>query len=149
DLAPSLEERARIQNEVGLVYERELDQDATAVESYRQALEFDAGNTDALDSLERLYTKLDRPAELLTVYERKLELTEDYRERVKLLFKSAAIWEDKFQNLANADACVEAVLQLDPTSLQAVQTLVRLRKSLENWDGLVHALEQQAQLAEG
>jgi tetratricopeptide (TPR) repeat protein len=149
DLAPSLEEQARLQNELALVYERELSQDPTAIEAYRQSLEFDPANAEALDALERLYTKLDRPAELLTVYERKLELTEDYRERVKLLFKSAAIWEDKFQNLANADACVEAVLQLDPTSLQAVQTLERLRKAQENWEGLVVALEQHAQLSEG
>ncbi len=40
---------------------------------YRQALEFDPGCREALESLERLYTKLDRPAELLEVYERQLE----------------------------------------------------------------------------
>ena len=58
--------------------------------------------------------RLDRPADLLAVYERQLELTEDYRERVKMLFQCAAIWEDRYQNPANADACIEGVLAHGP-----------------------------------
>jgi tetratricopeptide (TPR) repeat protein len=61
----------------------------------------------------RLYTKLDRAAELLGVYDAELRLA-DSRERVKILFKTAGIWEDKYQNLENADACLEAVLAVDP-----------------------------------
>ena len=147
DLAPSLEERARIQVEVAQVQERDLGDEEAAVEAYRASLEFDPQNREAVDALERLYTRLNRPADLLAVYERQLELTEDYREKVRILFRSAAIWEDPYQNAANADACVEGILTLDPTNLQAIKTLVRLRLAQGRFEDLVAVLERHIQLA--
>ena len=146
DIAPTPEDRARIQVEVAQVYERDLQDDEAAVEGYRQALEFDPANAQALASLEQLYSKLDRPAELLAVYERQIELTSDYRERVKILFRSATIWEERYQNLANADACIEAALQVDPQNLQAIKTLERLRKSQGRWDELIGVVDRHIQL---
>ncbi len=146
DIAATPEERSRIQVEVAALYDRELGDDEAAIEGYRQALEFDPANVDALNALEQLYTKLDRPAELLQVYERQLELTQDYRERVKTLFKSSNIWEDRYQNLANADACVDAVLTIDPQNLQAIKTLERLRKAQGRWDELIGVVDRHIQL---
>lgn len=146
DLAATPEDRSRIQVEVAQVYERDLQDDEAAIEGYRQALEFDPANTIALDALEQLYTKLDRPAELLAVYERQLELTQDYRERVKVLFKSASIWEDRYQNLANADQCIEGVLSIDPQNVQAIKTLERLRKAQGRWDELIGVVDRHIQL---
>ena len=146
DISPTPEDRARIQVEVAQVYERDLQDDEAAVEGYRQALEFDPANPQALASLEQLYSKLDRPAELLAVYERQIELTSDYRERVKILFRSAAIWEERYQNLGHADACIEAALQVDPQNIQAIKTLERLRKSQGRWDELIGVVDRHIQL---
>ncbi|MFZ5444170.1 MAG: tetratricopeptide repeat protein [Myxococcota bacterium] len=146
DIAPTPEERSRIQVEVAQVYERDLQDDEAAVEGYRQALEFDPANGQALGALEQLYSKLDRPAELLAVYERQIELTSDYRERVKILFRSAAIWEERYQNLGHADACIEAALQVDPQNIQAIKTLERLRKSQGRWDELIGVVDRHIQL---
>ncbi len=146
DIAPTPEDRARLQVEVAQVYERELQDDEAAVEGYRQALEFDPANPQALASLEQLYSKLDRPAELLAVYERQIELTSDYRERVKILFRSASIWEERYQNLGHADACIEAALQVDPQNIQAIKTLERLRKSQGRWDELIGVVDRHIQL---
>jgi tetratricopeptide (TPR) repeat protein len=146
DLASSVEERARIQLEVAGVYERDIGDEEAAVAAYRQVLEFDGYNREALESLERLHTKLDQPADLLAIYERMLEQSTDYRERVRVLFRSASIWEDTYQNPANADACVEGVLAIDPQNLQAIKTLIRLRRTQERWEELVTAYERQLQL---
>jgi tetratricopeptide (TPR) repeat protein len=146
DVVPTPEERSHIQLEVAVVYERDLGDDEAAVEGYRQALEFDPANGAALDALERLYSKLDRPAELLSVYERQLELTHDYRERVKILFKSAGIWEERFANLPHADLCIEAALQVDPNNVQAIKTLERLRKAQGRWDELIGVVDRHLQL---
>ncbi|MDY7229820.1 tetratricopeptide repeat protein [Hyalangium rubrum] len=147
DLMATPEERARIQVEVAGVYERDIGDEEAAVVAYRQALEFDPANSQSLESLERLHTKLDQPAELLAVYERMLELSTDYRERVRVLFRSAGIWEDKYQNPANADACIEAILAIDATNLQAIKTLIRLRRAQERWEDLIVAYERQLGLA--
>ena len=146
DIAPTPEDRARLQVEVAQVYERDLGDDEAAVEGYRQALEFDPANAQALGSLEQLYSKLDRPAELLAVYERQIELSSDYRERVKILFRSATIWEERYQNLQHADACIEAALQVDPQNIQAIKTLERLRKSQGRWDELIGVVDRHIQL---
>lgn len=142
DIAQTPEDRARIQVEVAQVHERDLHDDEAAVEGYRQALEFDPSNGAALDALERLYSKLDRPADLLAVYERQIELTTDYRERIKILFKSASIWEERYQNLANADACIDSALQVDPQNLQALKALERLRKAQGRWDELIGVVDR-------
>lgn len=146
DIAPTPEERSRVQVEVAQVYERDLRDDEAAIEGFRQALEFDPANFPALEALEKLYSRLDRPAELLSVYERELELTSDYRERVKLLFKSASIWEERYQNLLNADACIDAALQVDPQNLQAIKTLERLRKAQGRWDELIGVVDRHINL---
>jgi golgin subfamily B member 1 len=146
DIAQTPEERSRIQVDVAQVYERDLKDDEAAVEGFRQALEFDPANTIALEALEKLYSRLDRPAELLSVYERELELTSDYRERVRLLFKSASIWEERYQNLVNADACIDAALQVDPQNIQAIKTLERLRKAQGRWDELIGVVDRHINL---
>ena len=146
DLSDDGAERARLQAEVAQVHERELSDDEAAIEGYRMALEFDPTHRDALGALERLYTKLDRPAELLAVYERQLEVTGDSRERAKILFKSAAIWEERYGNLGHADACIEGILAQDPANLQAVKTLERLRRAQERWEDLAAVLQHHAGL---
>ncbi|HEX8439664.1 tetratricopeptide repeat protein [Archangium sp.] len=147
DLAGTVEERARIQVEVAGVYERDIGDDEAAVAAYRQALEFEPYNPTALEALERLHTRLDQPAELLATYERMLEVISDYRERVRVLFRCASIWEDKYQNPANADAFIEGVLAIDPQNLQAIKALIRLRRMQARWEDLVAAYERQLQLA--
>jgi tetratricopeptide (TPR) repeat protein len=147
DLAPSAGERAALQVQAASVYERELSDAEAAVQAYRQALEFDPGSREALEALERLYSQLDRPADLLTIYERQLELSGDYREKVKVLFKSAAIWEGKYQNLEHAALCVQGVLQLEPANLQAVRALARLRRAQARWDDLVQVLGHHVQVS--
>jgi tetratricopeptide (TPR) repeat protein len=146
DIAPSPEQRSQIQVEVAQLYERDLQDDEAAVEGFRQALEFDPGNAAALDALEQLFTRLNRPADLLSVYERQIELTDDYREKVKIYFKSAQIWEDTYQNLGNADQCIEYALMLDSQNLQAIKTLERLRKAQGRWDELIGVVDRHINL---
>ncbi|HSP18171.1 MAG TPA: gliding motility protein, partial [Myxococcaceae bacterium] len=147
DLLPTSEERAQLQNAIASLQEKEIGDEEAAVDAFREALALDPRNTEAVSALERLYTRLDRPADLLAIYERQLELTEDYREKVKILFHSAGIWEDRYQNAANADACIDGVLALDPTNLQAIKALERLRRTQARWEDLVGVLERHIQLA--
>ena len=53
-----------------------------------------------------------------------------------------AIWEDKYQNLANADACLVGVLELDPRNTQAIKDLERLKRAQGRWDELVQIYDR-------
>lgn len=148
DLASTQQERLRLQLELSGVYERDLGDDEAAVACYRQALELDSANREALEALERLFTKLDQPSELLATYDHILSLpSTDWRERIRVLFRAAGLWEDKFQNLDNADNYIAAVLEVDATNLQAIKTLIRLRRTQGRWEDLISAYQRQLHLS--
>lgn len=142
DLAAHPTERAELQHQVAELYERELNDDEAAIAGYRQALEFDPTHRDSIGALEKIYTRLDRSAELLGVYNQQLEFVTDPKERIKILFKCASIWEDKYQNLANADACLIGVLELDPRNTQAIKDLERLKRAQGRWEELVQIYDR-------
>jgi tetratricopeptide (TPR) repeat protein len=74
DLAASDEARVGYQLQIATLQENEIGDDEAAVEAYRTALGMDDRSREALAGLERLYTKLDRFAELNRVYERQIAL---------------------------------------------------------------------------
>ncbi|MBI3180785.1 MAG: tetratricopeptide repeat protein [Myxococcales bacterium] len=145
DVFHSPEGRAGVQVEIAELWERDAADPEAAVRSFRMALELDPRNAAALASLERLYGRLDRPAELLGVLERRLGLSPSPKERVELLFQCAFLWEDRLGNPLKADASVEAVLSIEPKNLQAIQALERLRREQGRFRELVAAQERHLQ----
>ena len=54
-----------------------------------------------------------------------------------MLFRARASGRTSTRTSANADACVEGVLAIDPQNLQAIKTLERLRKAQGRWEELI------------
>ncbi len=126
DLAATDEARVSYQLQIAGLHEAEIEDDEAAVEGYRTALGLDDGNREALAGLERLYTKLDRFAELNRVYERQIALAEDPREKVRILAKSAGIHDEKLHDPRAAIEKNEAILKIDGGNLPAIKALERL-----------------------
>jgi tetratricopeptide (TPR) repeat protein len=142
DLAQHPAERAELQAQVAGLHETKLQDEEAAIAGYRQALEFDPTHRESINALEQLYTRLDRSAELLGVYNQQLEFVQDTKERIKILFKAASIWEEKYQNLANADSCLHSILAVDMRNLQAIKGLERLKRAQGKWDELVQIYDR-------
>ncbi|HET9554610.1 MAG TPA: tetratricopeptide repeat protein, partial [Anaeromyxobacteraceae bacterium] len=141
DLAADDEARIRWQLQIAGLYENEIGDDEAAVEAYRTVLGLDDRRREALAGLERLYTKLDRFAELNRVYERQVQLSGDPAEQVRILAKSAGIFEEKMQDPARAIAQNEAVLGLDGGNLGAVKALERLYREQGQFEKLLTVLQ--------
>ncbi len=141
DLAATDEARVDYQLQIAGLYEAEIEDDEAAVEGYRTALGLDDGNREALAGLERLYTKLDRFAELNRVYERQIALAEDPREKVRILAKSAGIHDEKLRDPRAAIEKNEAILKLDGGSLPAIKALERLYRDEHMWDRLISLMQ--------
>src|SRR5581483_1164879 len=142
-------ERSRIQLQIGEIDEVELHDDEAALSAYQLALELDPKSLPTLQALERLYSRLDRSAELLRVYDRQLELVAP-AERAKVLFKAAQVWEEKLQNALNAIASLEGVLALEPRNPRALQDLARLYREEGDCPHLAQTLQRHiAALKEG
>ncbi|MGZ6029237.1 MAG: tetratricopeptide repeat protein, partial [Myxococcaceae bacterium] len=148
DLAPDDASRVAWQLQVAALFENEIGDDEAAVEAYRTVLGLDDQSTQALAGLERLYTKLDRFAELNRVYEKQAELAADPRETVRILGKSAGIWEEKLGNPQKAIEKSEQVLQLDGGNLPAVKSLERLYRQEGQWEKLISITQHHVTLAQ-
>ena len=147
DLAPDEEHRVAYQLQIAALCEGELGDDEAAVGAYRAVLGSDDAHREALAGLERLYTKLDRFAELNRVYERQAEIAADPREKVRILGKSAAIWEEKLGDAQHAIERNEAVLALDPDHPAALKRLEALYRREGHWEELIEVLQRGAALA--
>ncbi|MFL5271536.1 MAG: tetratricopeptide repeat protein [Anaeromyxobacteraceae bacterium] len=148
DLSGDDTARVAYQLQVAALHENELGDDEAAVEAYRSVLGLDDRNREALAGLERLYTKLDRFAELNRVYERQAELATDPREKVRILGKSAGIWQEKLGNPSRAIERNEAILAIDGSNLQALKSLEALYRRDARWDKLIAVLQHHATLSQ-
>jgi tetratricopeptide (TPR) repeat protein len=146
DLAPTEEARVGWQLQIASLLESEMADDEAAVEAYRTVLGLDDRNAAALAGLERLYTKLDRFAELNRIYERQIALAEDPREKIRVLGRSAAIHEEKLHDNHAAMERNEAVLQLDGGNVPAVKNLERLYRAEAMWDRLISVMQHHVSL---
>ena len=148
DLASTEEARIGWQLQIASLFENEMADDEAAVEGYRTVLGLDDQNAEALFGLERLYTKLDRFAELNRVYERQIALAADPREKTRVLGKSAAIHEEKLHDPRLAIEKNEAILTFDGGNLPAVKNLERLYRAEAMWDRLIPLLQHHVTLVQ-
>jgi tetratricopeptide (TPR) repeat protein len=148
DLAPDDVARIGWQLQLAALHENELADDEAAVEDYRSALGLDDRRPEALAGLERLYTKLDRFAELNRVYERQADLAQDPREKVRILGKSASIWEEKLNNIPKAIERQEQILAADGGNLGAAKALEALYRREGAWEKLIAVMSHHLTLVQ-
>jgi tetratricopeptide (TPR) repeat protein len=146
DQASDDPQRAALQLQIADITEQGLVDDEAAISAYRMALELDPVSMPALVALERIYSKLDRAAELLHVYDRQAEVAEP-RERIKVLFKAAQVWEEKLGNPTNAIACLEGVLDVEPHAIVALKDLERLYRQAGDGEHLALTLQRRLAVA--
>ena len=137
ELAPTMEDRLALRYRAAGLWEQQLENPDQAIATYKLILDDDGGHTLALKALERLFTSLNRPEELLRVFERMVQMAPSPDEAVRLLAKIAATWEESFEDLRSAVAAWERVLQVDGQNVAAVRNLERLLRTLGEWELLV------------
>lgn len=141
ELASTSEERLAIRYRTAGLWETELDNPDQAIAVYRTVLDDDSSHQLSLKALERLFTSLNRPEELLKVFERMAQLAPHAEEAVRLLNKIASLHEESFEDLRSAANAHERILQVDPQNVPAIKNLQRLLRALGEWELLVQAYE--------
>ena len=127
-------ERAELFREIGLIYDRELDDESGALDAYQEADRLAPGHPDVLDALARLSTKLGVPdEEALAAVERLAQVTADPKARARVLTRAAEI--AKLHDWDKAQKLYERARKDDPDLAPAV-------------DGFVGLLRDRGQLAE-
>jgi tetratricopeptide (TPR) repeat protein len=119
-----------------------------AAQGYAQVLVLDAADAEALGALEQLFTRTERWSDLIGVFERRLEQTNDPEQREKLLGQMAETYDQRLGRPDDAVASYQKVLEVDPSSLSALTALDAIFTRQAAWPRLAENLESQLALAD-
>ena len=127
---------------IGALDEQQLKNPEEAARLYREVLEIDASNLDAMRGLERVYGVLARWADLVLVLESQLDVVSTERDRIDTLFKIAKVQEEQFLKADLQAARLEQILEIDPNHEPSLEGLARAYRRLRQWLDLVNAYER-------
>ena len=131
-----------------------------AIPLWKQVLDTDAENKEALDSLEKLAEREKDWTTLAEVIERRVSATLDEKEQIRLLSKLAGLYGEQLNDGALAASGWKRVLKIDPKNGKALRTLresyvqagdwtalEELYGETNDWEGLAEVLGNAAERA--
>ena len=127
---------------IGSLYETSLKDPTRAAQVYREVIEVDAGNLQAMRGLGRVYELLQQWAELVKILETQLDVVSTERERIETLTQLAGLQEEHFLKADVAAQRLEQVLEIDPNNEAAYFALERNYRKLRQWNELITAYER-------
>ncbi|TNF38434.1 MAG: tetratricopeptide repeat protein [Deltaproteobacteria bacterium] len=134
--------RLAIKLEVARTWHKRLASLEDARVFYHKVLDEEPEHQEALDALEGIYVDLDRAEDLLGIYRRKIELTEDLEQKLDYLFRTSDLLRDRLERPEDAIAAAREALDLVPGHLPAIQRLDELYTLSQRWDDLGRTLEE-------
>src|SRR5690606_27969254 len=127
---------------LGELREQRLNDAEGAAKAYREVLEFDDSQLNALRGLERVLPKIEQWTELVTALEKQLDVVDIEKERVLLLLRLAEVQEQQFLKADLAAQRLEQALQIDPAQLPAYVSLARCYRRLKQWNDLIETMRR-------
>ena len=150
ELASSDVDKARMAEAIAATYEEKLEDAANAIALYQRALAFDANSAASQSALARLLEESERWPDLASALEMELATSrpEDTERQLGLLLRIGAIRRDKLTKPAEAALSYEAVLELEPQHVPALESLEELYELLDREKDLLRVLEARAEATE-
>ena len=129
------------------IYEEVLENADRSIDVYRQVLNVDENDRDAIDALERLYIRLERWEPLKDIYSKKAELASDPEDKKAMLFVLGQVYDRELKDSTRAIETYQTILDLDPEDVTSIQALDRLYQAGGRWYDLLQILEREVELA--
>ncbi|MCB9555099.1 MAG: tetratricopeptide repeat protein [Deltaproteobacteria bacterium] len=140
------DERKQLLFRAAQLYEDVLEQQGEAIATYQQVLDIDDSDAAAIESLQRLYVKLERWDDLKDIYARKVELARDPDVKRQILYALGGLYEQQLGDLERAVETFQAALDLDAEDQVAIRALDRLYQQAERWYDLLQILERRVEM---
>ncbi len=128
------------------ILEERLGQKDAAIERYNRCLQLQPGYLPAQKALVRLYEGAGRWADLAAMYEQDLLQTADRDEMIAILFRTAALFEERLSDLDRAIESMRRVLEIAGDHLPAMRKLGALLERTGKWADLIALNEAEAAL---
>jgi tetratricopeptide (TPR) repeat protein len=129
------------------INETHLDEMPVAFLFLQAAHRENAGDTEILESLERVGTAAELYHELTQEFELALESFEDDEERIEVHLKSARIHRDRLNRVDDAVRHFRGVLSVDAEHEDTLRELADVLRDNERWEDLVAVQESRIDLA--
>lgn len=137
--------KAQAHARVADVFEVQRSNHAEAEKHYGRALSLDPKHPGAFKALTRLFAQSGKHRELLELYERGVESTEDADTKIEYLFRIGRLHEDELESPGHAVATYKRILEIDGKHLGAIHAWQRAAERAGRWKELVGGLEAEAE----
>ncbi|MEE9384726.1 MAG: tetratricopeptide repeat protein [Nannocystaceae bacterium] len=121
---------------------------ARAAEVLEKIITLDSQRDGTYRQLETLYAELERWAELVETYRSHIEASDDAAVKVELLTALGGVFETHIQDVDRAVEAYQEILDLQPQSFAAANTLSRLQEMTEDWGAAVGTMGRLVELSE-
>ncbi len=118
-----------------------------AIAVYQKILELDPEEERALEKLMKHYLELQRWNDLISVYQRKVDLVGDSEDKKRVYYQMGAVFERELTDGAKAIETYQRVLELDPADLTALGRLDVLYQAAQSWTDLLGILQRESELS--
>jgi len=129
-------------------YRDKLGQPERAEERYRQVLDIEHDNADALDALLALYETLGDYDKLYETTAQKAEILYDVSDRKALYASMADIASSKLEDVGRAIDAWERLRDVDDTDTRALSALGALYEQTDRWSDYVDVHRRRAELSD-
>ncbi len=130
------------------VYREEMNHDMMVVNTYKEILEIDPENLEAIDALIEMYDQMNRASELINMLQEKVELVRTEGAKVEIYEQIAELFLEKFRNQAEAIKAYESILELRPHHAGAIEFLKEMYEKRRDWEKLIDVHKQQIETFE-
>jgi len=137
-----------LHRQLARVYQEQLDRPENAIGCWVNVLAFAAGDEEAIDQLEELYTATESWRECVGILEQKAENTADTYDRVSILFRMAEMCQEQLDDTDGSRRAYASILKVQPNNIDAYEQLVSAYEAYEKWEELVQLLVGRLEFAD-
>ncbi|MDQ3031105.1 MAG: hypothetical protein M3Y87_01715 [Myxococcota bacterium] len=134
--------RADVLAKQARVAEDHLQDDARAIQLWKEVLELRGEDGEALNALGDLYGKGERWTELVDILDRESAIALDDESRVQIFGDLGRVWYAKLRNERNAVDNWQRVLDIDPTNTTALFAMAEIHRAGGHTQELVDTLHR-------
>ncbi len=147
--AGSPDERIQVLARAAEILDATLNDAARAAEHWEEVARLDPDDARALSSLGGIYGRLERHADLARILDAQIErLVADPQQQAEYLRRLAELSEAQLGDQRRGQRAWEALLEILPADIQALEALGRIYAENEDWGRLVRILERQIPLVD-
>lgn len=144
---PDPDVRARLLVRLATLFEETIGDVEGAIAAHVERLDLDAGDVDAMRSLERLYERQEDWPKLISILQMREAASLEENERRDLARRVGLIYEEKLADRDNAIVAYTDVLTRFGQDRQTLASLSRLYHNAEQWQELLDVVHMDYDLA--